>query len=134
MTSIQFLPQDHRWECWENFPLERERLLKLLGEAKTGPVVFLSGDRHMGEISELATSDPSSPGFPVYDLTSSGLTNAGGGKGMEPNRHRVGATTVRERNFGMVRIDWAARAATLELRDVEGAVVQSHMARFGKAQ
>jgi len=132
MTSIQFLPQDHRWECWENFPLERQRLLKLLGEVKTGPVVFLSGDRHMGEISELETTDPLSPGFPVYDLTSSGLTNAGGGRAAEPNRHRVGDATVRERNFGMVRIDWEAQVATLELRDVEGAVKQSHVARFGK--
>jgi len=126
MTSIQFLPQDHRWECWENFPRERERLLKLLAERKTGPVIFLSGDRHMGEIMELKTSDPLSPGFPVYELTSSGLTNAGGGKPDEPNRHRTGGPTFRERNFGMVRIDWDRGAVVLELRDVEGALVRSH--------
>jgi alkaline phosphatase D len=130
MTSVQFLPQDHRWECWENFPRERERFLKLLAERKTGPVIFLSGDRHMGEIMELKTGDPLSPGFVVYELTSSGLTNAGGGKVGEPNRHRVGVENVRERNFGMVRIDWDRGEATLELREVGGERVQSHVAPF----
>jgi alkaline phosphatase D len=130
MTSVQFLPQDHRWECWENFPRERERLLKLLAEKKTGPVVFLSGDRHMGEIMELKTDDSLSPGFPVYELTSSGLTNAGGGKVGEPNRHRVGEENFRERNFGMVRIDWDHGEATLELREVGGERVRSHVVRF----
>ena len=130
MTSVQFLPQDHRWECWENFPHERERLLKLLADEKTGPVIFLSGDRHMGEIMELKKGDPLSPGFPVYELTSSGLTNAGGGKVGESNRHRIGPENVRERNFGMVRIEWDRGEATLELREVGGERVQSHVVRF----
>lgn len=104
--------------------------MKLLAERKTGPVIFLSGDRHMGEIMELKTGDPLSPGFVVYELTSSGLTNAGGGKAGEPNRHRVGMENVRERNFGMVRIDWDRGEATLELREVGGARVQSHVAPF----
>lgn len=133
LTSVQFLPQDHRWECWENFPRERARLLKMLGEAKTGPVIFLSGDRHMGEIMELKTGDALSPGFPVYELTSSGLTNAGGGKVGEPNRHRIGTENVRERNFGMVRIDWDRREATMELYDVAGRRVQHHPVAFGSA-
>jgi alkaline phosphatase D len=133
LTSIQFLPQDHRWECWENFPHERSRLLKLLEKAKTGPVLFLSGDRHMGEIMELKTDAPDSPGFPVYEKTSSGLTNAGGGRPDEPNRHRVAGATFRERNFGMVRIDWERGVAFLELHDLSGAVVRSHEAGFRTA-
>lgn len=133
LSSVQFLPQDHRWECWENFPRERERLLKLLASAKTGPVIFLSGDRHMGELMELKTTDPLSPGFPVYEITSSGLTNDGGGKGDEPNRHRVGGPTYRERNFGMVRIDWERGVAVLELHDVSGAEVRKFEAAFRPA-
>lgn len=133
MTSIQFLPQDHRWECWENLPRERERFLKLLAAKVTGPVVFLSGDRHMGEIMELKTEDALSPGFPVYELTSSGLTNAGGGRVGEPNRHRVGEANMRQRNFGMVRIDWDRGEAALELYDVEGRRVQHHPAPFRPA-
>lgn len=130
LTSIQFLPQDHRWECWENFPREREKLLDRLAGAKTGPVIFLSGDRHMGEIMELKTDDPLSPGFPVFEMTSSGLTNAGGGKGDEPNRHRVAGPTYREQNFGMVRIDWDRGVAVLEVCDVSGTPVRKHEAAF----
>jgi alkaline phosphatase D len=130
LTSIQFLPRDHRWECWENFPHERTRLLGLLETATTGPVIFLSGDRHMGEIMELKTDDHDSPGFPVFEMTSSGLTNAGGGEADEPNRHRVAGTTFRERNFGMVRIDWERGVALLQLHDLSGAVVRAHEAGF----
>ena len=127
LSSIQVLPQDHHWELWENFPLERERLLRLLRDTKTGPVIFYSGDRHMGEIMKLATSDPLSPGFPVYELTTSGLTNAGGGGNGEPNRHRVSPTNFQSRNFGMVEIDWDTLQVSLELRDVAGSVVDSYV-------
>jgi alkaline phosphatase D len=133
LTSIQFLPRDHRWECWENFPRERQKLLDLLAATKTGPVIFLSGDRHMGEIMELKTDAPGSPGFPVFEMTSSGLTNAGGGKGEEPNRHRVAGATFREQNFGMVRIDWDRGVAVLELHDVTGTMVRQHEAAFRAA-
>jgi len=134
LSSIQVLPQDHHWELWENFPLERQRLLRLLEESKTGPVVFFSGDRHMGEIMKLATTDPDSPGFPVYEMTSSGLTNAGGGKNGEPNRHRVSPKNFQSRNFGLVEIDWAALRVTLELRDVDGKVVDRFLADLRASQ
>lgn len=124
-SSIQVLPQDHRWERWENFPLERARLLRLLAKTGSGPVVFVSGDRHMGEIMELKTTDPLSPGFPVYELTSSGLTNAGGGRYTEPNRHRAIPQPFRLQNFGLIVIDWDQATATLELRNVDGTVVAS---------
>ncbi|MDF1810987.1 MAG: alkaline phosphatase D family protein [Verrucomicrobiales bacterium] len=124
-SSIQFLPQDHHWELWENFPLERAKLLNMLKTHVTNPVLFVSGDRHMGEIMELNTTDPLSPGYPVYELTSSGLTNAGGGRKGEPNRHRVSPTNFQSRNFGMVQIDWEKSKVMLDLRDVTGKVVDS---------
>ncbi|MDF1823081.1 MAG: alkaline phosphatase D family protein [Verrucomicrobiales bacterium] len=130
MSSIQFLPQDHRWERWENLPHERKRFLEFLKSAQTGPVLFLSGDRHMGEIMELAVSDPLSPGFPVYEVTSSGLTNAGGGRKGEPNRHRVSPINFQSRNFGLVTIDWPNRSLLLELRDVKGEVVDTFDAQL----
>ena len=130
VSSIQFLPQDHNWELWENFPHERVRLLNLLKEKIDNPVLFVSGDRHMGEIMKLATTDPLSPGYPVYELTSSGLTNAGGGRKDEPNRHRVSATNFQSRNFGFIQIDWPKKTARLELRDVEGVVVDQYEIGF----
>lgn len=130
VSSIQFLPQDHCWERWENFPLERQRLLNLLKTHVTKPVLFVSGDRHMGEIMALKTSDPNSPGYPVYELTSSGLTNAGGGQKGELNRHRVSPTNFQSRNFGMIEIDWAKSITKLDLRDVTGKVVDRYQMKF----
>lgn len=127
-SSIQVLPQDHRWERWENFPVERRKLLELLRDKETGPVIFVSGDRHMGEIMELDLEDPLSPGFPVYELTSSGLTNAGGGRTGEVNRHRVNETNFQKLNFGMLQIDWKKGSVSLELRDINGKTVASHRA------
>lgn len=124
-TSIQFLPQDHRWERWENFPNERKRLLNLLANKKTGPVLFVSGDRHMGELMRLSTDDPNSPGFPVYEMTTSGLTNAGGGAAGEKNRHRISPTNFQKRNFGTVSIDWEKAEATMSLHGVSGDVVDT---------
>jgi len=94
-SSIQVLSEEHRFEKWANFPRERERLLKLL--ADSGPVVLLSGDRHMGEIAKLGN---------VVDITSSGLTNAGSGNLNEKNQHRIGSA-VGKRNFGLLTIDWS---------------------------
>lgn len=127
MSSIQVIPEDHHWELWANFPHERKRLFRLLQEADTGPVVIASGDRHMGEFSMLNTGDPGSPGFPVFEMTTSGLTNAGGGRRGEPNRHRVSPTNFQSRNFGMLRIDWENRTVLMELRDVEGVVVDEFL-------
>lgn len=132
MSSIQFLPQDHLWERWENFPHERKRLLSLLKNSETGPVIFVSGDRHMGEIMALSTSDPLSPGFPIYEITSSGLTNAGGGRKGEPNRHRLSPVNFQSRNFGLISIDWIKKSLLFELRDVEGNVVDSYTAAFSE--
>lgn len=129
-TSIQFLPQDHNWELWENFPHERKRMLDLLKRENTGPVIFVSGDRHMGEIMELKTSDPLSPGFPVYEMTSSGLTNAGGGMKGEPNRHRVSPANFQKRNFGLLEINWSTREVAMKLCGVDGEVVDEYTARL----
>ena len=126
MSSYQFLPQDHNWELWENFPNERVRFLQLLKSCKTGPVLIVSGDRHMGEIMALKTSDPNSPGFMVYEMTSSGLSMAGGGMKGEPNRHRVSPTNFQSRNFGMIEIDWKTKDVLLELRDIDGKVVDHY--------
>lgn len=127
-TSIQFLPVDHNWELWQNFPHERQRMLDLLRETKTGPVLFVSGDRHMGELMELPAGDKQSPGFPVYEMTTSGLTNAGGGQKGEPNRYRVSPTNFQSRNFGLLQIDWATQVVTMQLCDIDGKVVDEYEA------
>jgi alkaline phosphatase D len=125
MSSYQFLPQDHGWECWENFPAERARFLRLLKETGAGGVIVLSGDRHMGEIMKLPVSDPLSPGAPVWEITSSGLTNGGGGTENEPNRHRVSPGVYRDLNFGLLEIDWEKRQVNGSIRRLDGETVFS---------
>ena len=123
VSSIQVIPDQHRWELWENMPNERKRLFDLIGEKKAKNVVFVSGDRHMAEICELKTSAPLSPGFPLFEITSSGLTNAGGGQKGEANHHRVSETNFQSRNYGVMRIDWEKRVVNLEIRDVDGKLI-----------
>lgn len=121
-SSIQVIPDAHCFEKWANFPLERERLLGALGSASGGPVVVLSGDRHLGEISRIDLPG----GGMVYEVTASGLNSAGAGKG-EVNRFRALRDNVRIDHFGKLRAHKGAGGlrVTLELRDVAGDVIQS---------
>ena len=125
VSSIQVLPIDHRWERWQNLPHERQQLLEMIADTKAGPVIFLSGDRHMAEMMELPLDDPHSPGTPVFEVTSSGMNHAHGGAVGEPNRYRFGEN-FRDLNFGFLEIDWSAEKpeVTLEIKDVTGETVR----------
>jgi len=129
-SSIQVLAVDHHWERWQNFPRERERLLRLLGEAAPAPVVILSGDRHAGEIMRMEENAPLSPGFPLYEVTSSGMNQGGGGSRNEPNRYRIG-NRYPSSNFGWLEIAWGSSgpAVTMQLRDRQGEVVEEAILR-----
>lgn len=101
-SSIQVIPEQHGFEKWANFPASRERLLQLVANSEAEGVVFLSGDRHMGEISRLNIAGVP---YPVYDITSSGLTHSYE-EADEENRYREGEI-VSQKNFGIIRIDWS---------------------------
>jgi alkaline phosphatase D len=128
--GIQFIPEEHGWEKWANFPAERKRFFSLLRETKAHGVLLLSGDRHMAEISRLAPGS-GGPDYPVYEITSSSLnapighrTKSGTAFVNEINSHRVGLAYL-DANFGMIEIDWAAPDPVLRLqvRDEKGGVV-----------
>ncbi|HMP01019.1 MAG TPA: alkaline phosphatase D family protein, partial [Gemmatales bacterium] len=117
-SSIQFVAEDHGWEKWANLPLERQRMLDLIKKTKAEGIVFLSGDRHLAEISMMNGG----LSFPVYDVTSSGLTEAARVfRPLEPNRHRV-ATMNWDMNFGFITINWLAQppVVSLQIRDDDG--------------
>jgi alkaline phosphatase D len=119
-SSIQVVAEDHPFEKWMNFPRERERLYRLIRESKAGGVIILSGDRHFAELSEMDAGI----GYPLFDLTSSGL-NMGNRRWKPPevNRHRVATITAGD-NFGMLTIDWdrTPPRVSLQAHDGEGAV------------
>ncbi|MFC2126143.1 alkaline phosphatase D family protein [Bacteroidota bacterium] len=101
-SSIQVLSEEHRWEKWSNFPKSRERLFQLLVSKKPVRTLFLSGDRHIAEISRIEI--PGYP-YPLYDFTSSGLTHTWDNASIEPNKHRVSDFII-AKNFGLINIDW----------------------------
>ncbi len=118
VSSIQVVPEDHGWEKWMNFPHERERLFTLIRDNGAEGVILLSGDRHLAELSMMDAG----VGYPLYDLTSSGLNMASRSwRSFEVNRHRV-ATMNWGDNFGVIAIDWDRPdpRISLQIRDVEG--------------
>jgi alkaline phosphatase D len=125
-SSIQILPEEHRFEKWANLPMEREKLLNKLAAAK-GRLVLLSGDRHFAEISRQTVG-----GVELVEMTTSGMTHAGGGRApggvAETNRHRVGEA-VSSQNWGTVSIEWKDNAQPglkVEIRDMEGKAAVTH--------
>lgn len=95
--GIQFIPEDHRFEKWANFPNERTRLFKLIAKTKAKNVVFISGDRHIAEVSKYkgALSEK-----PIYEVTASGLTHFWSSSTPEVNRYRQG-DLIMALNFGV---------------------------------
>lgn len=120
-SSIQVLSDQHRFEKWANFPLERQRLLDLLDRYEPRPVIILSGDRHTAEISKL---DRAGKG-PVIDITASSF-NQGNNAGSEANPYRVSPSRYGKPNYGWLAIDWNNRSAHVEIRDAEGSPVFEH--------
>ncbi len=104
-SSIQVVAYQHAWESWGNFPEQRQKLYNLIAETKAEGVIFLSGDRHLTEASvdqgQLGAVVP----YPMWDLTSSGMTDE-----VVPvdeiNSFRRGAV-YRGTTFATVSIEWA---------------------------
>lgn len=101
-SSIQVVSEDPGWEKWANLPHERQRLFDLIKDTGAQGVLFISGDRHIGELSMMQAG----VGYPLYDLTSSGLNSASPHwRTYEVNRHRIGTMNWGD-NFGIIEIDW----------------------------
>lgn len=114
-SSIQFIAEDHHWEKWANLPHERRRMIDLIERAGAAPVLFLTGDRHLSEISMIRRG----PGAGLIDVTSSSLTHSLSPR-EEPNRHRVGEP-VFENNFGLIEIDWSNNDVGLKIQFINAA-------------
>jgi alkaline phosphatase D len=121
-SSIQVIAGQHGWETWATMPHERARFFRLLAKSKASGAILISGDRHKGELSRIDTKD-SGVSYPIYDLTSSGLNQGGGGTDEEPNRHRV-AHFLKE-NYGTITVDWQKTdpSITMAIHDLQGAPV-----------
>ena len=139
-SSVQVIANDHAWEAWGNFPHERERLLRLIRDTGANGVVFLSGDRHLAEISRLPADARNGVGYPLYDITSSSLNAPSGNKtkagtrfGNEINAHAVGRTYF-EVNFGTIHVDWDQPDPVIraQVRDEAGDVVMQQRVKLSE--
>lgn len=131
VTSIQLVSSEHGWETWGNFPKERQRFLDLLKSTKAGGVVCISGDRHMAELS-----CDKSGSYPLFEMTSSGLTSSGGGNPNEPNKHRF-MPMYQKPNFGWIAIDWNQKdpeIAIMARSTIDATPVLQHRVRLSALQ
>ncbi|QLG44097.1 alkaline phosphatase D family protein [Costertonia aggregata] len=119
VTSIQFLSNEHGFECWGNFPHEVDKMKKTIKESGAKGVLFLSGDRHISEFSRDKTVGLS---YPLIDFTSSGLTHAYRGFSGEPNPFRVGEVIATE-SFGVVGFNFADKVAHMKIIGVNGDIL-----------
>ena len=128
-SSIQVIADEHGYETWGNFPVERERLYQLL--RKAGRVLIVSGDRHHSEISRIEL--PGSGNF-LYDITASSL-NMNRMDGLEPNRFRLGKQELRA-NFVLLRLGWkdSIPSVTTEVRSTEGKLYQQNYLPWSPAE
>lgn len=79
-------------------PEELDYLLRRITEENISGVVFLTGDRHHTELSELRLPN----GKMVYDITISSLTAGTGNDRSEVNDRRVPGTLLVAHNFGIL--------------------------------
>ena len=116
--SIQLIAEEQGFEKWANFPRERERFFNLLKEASaTVPTLVISGDRHIAELSKI---DIEGLGYPLYDLTASGLTHTWGMARPEPNKYRVDSLIV-TKNFGLLDIGFPEGSPVVNLQVLDEA-------------
>ncbi len=126
-SSVQVLADDHGYEKWGNFPLQRKKLLWLISNIKPKNLLILSGDRHMSEVSKMHLDGLP---YPLYDFTSSGMTHIRSGL-EETNHFRVGDMIVKK-NFGVLKISWNGNKpiVALQTRGQQNELFQEVVVRY----
>jgi len=100
-SSIQFSHEYNGWESWTNVPHQQQYMIDLIQKTKANGVVFISGDVHWGEISKMDVDS----GYPIYDVTSSGITQTW--DIIEPNVNRIGQS-VPQNNVGLIEVNFSS--------------------------
>lgn len=121
VSGIQIFPSGHPFEKWADFPSAKERLFELIVNCNPNRLVFLSGDRHLAEITASKISGFGS----VVEFTSSGLTHTRDAEVAGDNPDRIGHV-IDEIHFGLITIDWDAKPIrmAMEIRGLENHLYQ----------
>jgi alkaline phosphatase D len=105
------------YENYANYEEERARLLNRIAQEGITGVIFLTGDRHHTEMSEVEIE-----GIKIYDLTVSPLTSGTHNPGGENNDNRIEGSLINQHNFGLLNISGArkARVVNIEIKSATG--------------
>ena len=103
VNGSQMLNPISKKDCFVHFPVEYNELLQFIDTQKIKGVLFLSGDRHFGEITQLKRAN----NYPLYDITTSSLTaQSDKPKGKEINNpNRVLGSLTLVHNFATFSFD-----------------------------
>ena len=115
----QVLNPSARFENYENYPKEKQKLLSEIEANKIKGILFLTGDRHFSELSKLNRENT----YPLYDWTVSPLTSGVGNSYKDDvNKNRVEGSLFAQNNFGILSFSGnkANRQLKLTLFDVQG--------------
>jgi alkaline phosphatase D len=114
----QILNPAKKYENYANYEEERAYFLKRLEEENIYGVMFLSGDRHHTELTEM----PRSNNYPLRDLTVSPLTSGTHAARDEGNIYQVENTLVNERNFAILEFSgkWGERKMSMTIYNQKG--------------
>ena len=116
VSSIQVLATGHNWECWNMFPQERLKLLKLLEHKTAKRTLLVSGDRHRAAFYRYKR-----PGSNSYflEVTTSGL-NRQAEERDEHGEHRLTPLYCKE-NFALLEV--GQKSGNISLRDIRGDLI-----------
>ena len=120
---------NNKHETLRNYPHEHDELMSWIKARRISGVLFLSGDRHLSELSCVRDT----AFYPLYDFTSSPMT-AGLSSSAKPEENplSVPGTFVNDtRNFGILKFDGPKddRSLTMELYDAIGTLRWSRAVR-----
>lgn len=116
----QFLNDAALFENYATVPAERQEIIDRIHAEGIDGVVFLTGDRHFTELSEMRLPN----GRMIYDLTVSPLTSRAYAS-KEENRLAVPGTRVTERNFALLGVSGPRkeRTLTISIHDTNGGTI-----------
>lgn len=116
----QMMSPAAEFENFATYPAERDALIAAITRENIPGVVFLSGDRHLTELTRLER-----PGtYPLYDITVSPLSATAFANG-KANAASVPGTLVNQRNFALLDFSGprADRSMKISVHDTAGALL-----------
>jgi alkaline phosphatase D len=111
VIGSQVLSSVNDFENYANYKEEQEYLLQLISKNNIKNIVFLTGDRHFAELSEVKLNNS----LRVIDVTASPLTSKPYSNSKEVNTNRVEGTFVGEQNFAHISFTGPSKERTLHI-------------------